>query len=113
MNTLKLAAMFFGFALLSGSAVCGLAEEKLSEPALEKVSGAVDMTDGVIRKVDKANNRITIRHGEIKNLEMPAMTMVFEVRDPGLLDKVTAGDKVKFRAEKSGTAFIVTDIQPL
>lgn len=75
-------------------------------------SAAADMTQGVIRKIDKANNKITIRHGEIKNLEMPGMTMVFQVKDPVLLDKVATGDKVKFRAEKRGAAFVVTAIQP-
>lgn len=73
---------------------------------------AADMTKGVIRKIDKANKKITIKHGEIINLEMPGMTMVFQVKDPVLLDKVVIGDKVKFRAEKTGTAFVVTDIQP-
>lgn len=74
-------------------------------------SGSAEMTEGVVRKVDKANNKITIKHGEIKNLEMPGMTMVFQVRDPLLLDKVIAGAMVKFRAEKSGTVFVITDIQ--
>ena len=80
--------------------------------ALPPSFDTTDLTEGVIRKIDKANKKITIKHGEIKNLEMPGMTMVFHVRDPVLLDKVVAGDKVKFRAEKSGTAFIVTEIQP-
>ena len=70
------------------------------------------MTEGEIRKIDKANKKITIKHGEIKNLEMPGMTMVFQVKDPVMLDKVKAGDKVKFRAEKAGSALVVTDIEP-
>lgn len=69
------------------------------------------MTDGEIRKIDKDAKKITIKHGEIKNLDMPGMTMVFQVKDPSLLDKVKAGDKVKFLAEKSGGAIVVTDIQ--
>ena len=70
-----------------------------------------DMTDGEIRKVDMENKKITIKHGEIKNLDMPGMTMVFQVKDPAVLDKVKTGDKVRFSAEKSGGAFVVTDIQ--
>lgn len=81
-------------------------------PGKETSSTAADMTQGVIRKIDRANQKITIRHGEIKNLEMPGMTMVFQVKDPLLLDKVAIGDKVRFRAEKRGAAFVVTDIQP-
>lgn len=72
---------------------------------------AVTLTDGVIRKVDKDAKKLTIRHGPIKNLDMPAMTMVFQVKDPAMLDKVNAGDKVKFFAEKIGGAFIVTGIE--
>jgi len=45
-------------------------------------------------------------------LEMPAMTMVFQVKDPALLDSVKVGDKVKFKAEKIGGAFVVVDVQP-
>ncbi|MEO7939398.1 MAG: copper-binding protein [Burkholderiaceae bacterium] len=76
------------------------------------MAAPADMTDGEIRKVDMETKKITIRHGEIKNLDMPGMTMVFQVKDPALLEKVKAGDKVKFSAEKSGGAIVVTDIQP-
>ena len=72
----------------------------------------LSMTDGEIRKVDMKSKKITIKHGEIKNLDMPGMTMVFQVKDPAMLDKIKAGDKVKFSAEKSGGAIVVTDIQP-
>ena len=69
------------------------------------------MTDGEIRKVDMESKKITIKHGEIKNLDMPGMTMVFQVKDPAMLDKVKAGDKVRFKAEKAGGAIVVTDIE--
>jgi Cu(I)/Ag(I) efflux system protein CusF len=72
---------------------------------------AVDMTDGEVRKVDKGASKVTIKHGEIKNLEMPPMTMVFQVKDAALLDNVKAGDKVKFRAEKAGSGYVVTAIE--
>ena len=73
--------------------------------------GADDMTEGEVRKIDKENKKITIKHGEIKNLEMPGMTMVFQLKDPSVLDTLKAGDKVKFRAEKSGGTLMVTQIQ--
>ena len=69
------------------------------------------MTEGEIRKVDLENKKITIKHGDIKNLEMPGMTMVFQVKDAALLDKVKMGDKVRFKAEKANGAIVVTDIQ--
>ncbi len=69
------------------------------------------MTDGEVRKVDKENKKITLRHGEIKNLGMPGMTMVFQVKDPAMLDAVKQGDKVMFKAEKANGALVVTEIQ--
>lgn len=71
-----------------------------------------DLTDGEIRKIDKASSKLTIKHGPIKSLDMPGMTMVFQVRSAALLDKVQAGDKVRFHAEKDGEKFFVTEIQP-
>lgn len=74
---------------------------------------ALERTDGVVRKVDKDAKKITIRHGEIKSLGMPPMTMVFQVNDAALLDPIKPGDTIQFRAEKSsGGAFIASDIAP-
>ena len=78
--------------------------------AMQMSAGA--MTDGEVRKVDKENKKITLKHGEIKNLEMPGMTMVFQVKDPAMLDMVKPGDKVMFKAEKANGALVVTEIQP-
>lgn len=69
------------------------------------------MTDGEVRKIDKDAGKLTLKHGEIKNLDMPGMTMVFQVKEPALLDKVKVGDKVKFRAEKAGSGYVVTVIE--
>lgn len=69
------------------------------------------LAEGEIRKVDKDAKKITIKHGEIKSIDMPPMTMVFQVKDAALLDKVKAGDKVKFAAEKQGSAYFVTAIE--
>ena len=71
------------------------------------------MADGVIRKIDKSLKKITIKHGEIKNLDMPGMTMVFQVKDEALLNKVKPGDAVKFHVEKQDGALVVTEIEPV
>ena len=73
---------------------------------------AQEMAQGEVRKVDKEAQKITIKHGEIKNLEMPPMTMVFRVKEPAMLDAVKAGDKVWFQAEKTGGQYVVTRIKP-
>lgn len=68
-------------------------------------------TEGEVRKVDKEAGKITLKHGPIPNLEMPAMSMVFRAKDPKILDQVKAGDKVRFKAENIGGALTVTEIQ--
>lgn len=68
------------------------------------------LSDGEVRKVDKDAKKITIRHGPLVNLDMPAMTMVFQVKDPAMLDTVNAGDKIRFTADKIGGAFTVIGI---
>ena len=73
------------------------------------VGGA--MTDGEIRKVDKEAGKLTIKHGPIKNLDMPAMTMVFKVMDAAMLDQVAAGDKIRFGVEKVNGALTVQQIE--
>ena len=72
---------------------------------------AGEMTDGEVRRVDKEAGKLTLRHAEIKSLDMPAMTMVFQVKEPALLNLVKVGDKVRFRAEKSGSGYVVTAIE--
>ncbi|MCE9657965.1 MAG: copper-binding protein [Burkholderiales bacterium] len=85
--------------------------------ALLLVAGAAEaqaiaaMTAGEVRKVDLEQKKITLRHDEIRSLDMPAMTMVFQVSDPALLAKVKVGDKVRFVAEKAGGALVVTSIE--
>ena len=69
------------------------------------------MSEGEVRRVDKEAKKITIRHGPLANLDMPAMSMVFQVKDRAMLDQVKAGDKVKFRAEKINGAFTLVEIQ--
>jgi Cu(I)/Ag(I) efflux system protein CusF len=74
---------------------------------------SAQFAEGEVRKVDKETGKITLKHGPIANLEMPAMSMVFQVKDPALLDQVKAGDKIRFQAEKTGTQYTVTHIEPV
>jgi Cu/Ag efflux protein CusF len=86
------------------------ADDRAGAAALT-IAQAPALAEGEIRKVDKEAKKLTIKHGPIANLDMPPMTMVFQVKDPALLDRVKAGDKVKFRAEKEGGAYLVTSIE--
>lgn len=68
-------------------------------------------TEGEVRKVDTAQQKITLKHGEIKSLDMPPMTMAFRVKDPAVLGQFAVGDKVRFTVEKVDGAYTVTSIQ--
>lgn len=72
---------------------------------------AAPLTSGVIKKIDKEQGKITIKHGAIVNLGMPGMTMVFHVSDPKMLDSATEGDQIKFVAEKVNGALTVTRLE--
>ena len=70
------------------------------------------LTEGEVRKVDATAGKVTLKHGEIANLDMPPMTMVFTVRDKALLANLKPGDKVSFTAEKEDGLYVVTTLQP-
>ena len=71
------------------------------------------LTEGEVRKIDKDAKKLTIRHGPIANLEMPAMTMVFQVKDSAMLEKVKVGDRIGFVAEKAGGVLTITHIEAM
>lgn len=68
------------------------------------------MSTGEVKKIDKEQGKITIKHGELKNLGMPGMTMVFRVKDVAMLDKLTVGQKIKFIAENVDGALTVVKV---
>ena len=70
-----------------------------------------DLAEAEVRTINKEAGKITLKHGEIKNLDMGAMTMVFQVTDKTMLDKVKEGDKVNFTAEKIRGQYTVTGIE--
>jgi Cu(I)/Ag(I) efflux system protein CusF len=66
---------------------------------------------GEVVKIDKSAARITLKHGPIKTLDMDAMTMVFRVADPAMLDAVKPGDKVRFEAGRVNGAITITAME--
>jgi len=80
--------------------------------AMAAMGGAVHAqtptSAGEVTKLDKAGNRVTLKHGEIKNLDMPPMTMTFRVSDPKLLEGVAVGDRVRFVADRVEGQYTVT-----
>ncbi len=108
----RLAAAFLPLGLLAVGAAHAQADAHAGRHAQAAASSATTvLADGEVRKVDKDAGKITLKHGPIKNLEMPPMTMVFQVQDRAFLDKVKTGDKVRFAAEEKSGAYVVTAIE--
>jgi Cu(I)/Ag(I) efflux system periplasmic protein CusF len=76
-------------------------------------AASLPMADGEVRKVDKEQGKVTLRHGPIANLDMPGMTMVFKVADVRMLDALQQGDKVRFTADKVDGTMTVTAIEAI
>lgn len=82
-----------------------------TEPGKAGTRQTPSLTNGEVRKVNKEDGKITLRHGDIPHLDMPGMTMVFVVKDKSMLDKVQPGDKVRFMVVDEKGQMVVTDIQ--
>lgn len=110
LSTWSLAGLLFA----AGSA---LAQAQAPTPATTSTAAAENSematSEAEVRKVDLSAGKITLKHGEIKNLDMPPMSMVFQVKDPALLSQVKAGDKVKFTADKINGAYTVLTLEPV
>lgn len=77
----------------------------------QMASESAMLVGGEVRKVDRDAQKLTIKHGPLPNLDMPAMTMVFRVKDQSMLDRVKAGDRIRFSAVNVGGALTVTQIE--
>ena len=102
----------FRYALLVSIAALGISTAAHAQPSSgAPAATAAELAEGEVRKVDKDGKKLTLKHGPLKNLDMPAMTMVFQVKEGAILDRVQAGDKVRFQAEKIDGKFTVTRLE--
>lgn len=108
MKTYLLAAAVSMAALISTPS---FAETDHGAHHVDAAGAAASMTDGTVKKVDKAAGKMTIAHGPLENLGMPGMTMVFRVKDPAMLERVKAGDKIRFAAEKINGGITVVQLE--
>ena len=70
-----------------------------------------EWVDGEVRRIDREQGRVTLRHGDIRSLDMPPMTMVFHLPDARLIDSLTPGDSVRFRVIAEGTRYRITALE--
>ncbi len=115
-----LAVFFSGFAFADGKNHEPIKDAKMMKDSNHMADGkpmpmaqaAGDMTEGEIKRISKGSRKLTIKHGEIKNLDMPPMTMTFTVSDDKMLETVKKGDMVKFKVEAVNGQMVVTEIMP-
>lgn len=115
MNNMKqliaVSALAWGVALPAASfAQMGMEPGKAQASSMAQPAS---MTEGEVKKVDPDAGKVTIKHGPIKNMDMPGMTMVFTAKDKSLLTNVKAGDKIRFTVESEGGKMVLTEIQPM
>jgi Cu(I)/Ag(I) efflux system periplasmic protein CusF len=96
---------------LSGTAFAQTTADHSAHHPTAASAAAAATSDGEVRKVDKEQGKVTLKHGLIANLDMPGMTMVVKVADPKMLDSLKPGDKVKFAASNTDGAITVTAIE--
>jgi Cu/Ag efflux protein CusF len=111
---------FLVLALVASAAVAGQATDATGQhahdhPAATAASptdaAAAAQTEGEVRKVDVAAQKLTVKHGRIENLGMSPMTMVFRVKDPAFLAQVKPGDQIKMRVERIDGALTIVALQ--
>lgn len=74
-------------------------------------AATLELADGEVTKIDSEAGKITLRHGELKNLRMPGMTMAFRVQDAAMLEQLKVGDKVRFAADRVNGAITVVQLE--
>ena len=110
----KINLLLVAAALFAGSTGLAMAASHVQSAPLDATAApavTTKLTSGEVRKIDTEQDKLTIKHGPIENLQMPGMTMVFKAADPAMLKKLQVGDKIEFAAEKANGAIVMTTVQ--
>lgn len=81
------------------------------DKAMDPAAMTTTLSEGLVKKVNKAQRTLTIRHGPLENLGMPGMAMVFRVQDASWLGQVKPGDTIRFLADRVNGVFTVTTLE--
>ena len=111
-KTIISAAAVLGSVALAAQALAHEGHDHERQGAASVTAAAGPLSDGEVKKIDKSAAKVTIKHGPLQNLDMPAMTMVFKVKDPAMLDALKVGDKIHFAAEKVHGSLTLTQWEP-
>lgn len=111
MNDIRTSLMApLALALSFGMATAG-AQTTPATPAAATSASTAELSSGEVVRWDPRTQKVTLRHGPIKNLDMPGMTMVFKLEDAAAASLMQPGAKVRFRAEQVQGAYVVTRVE--
>jgi len=102
--------LLFVTALAFAAAAPALAQHAGHGSAKPAAAAAGELADGEVRRIDKTRGTVLLKHGEIKSINMGAMTMSFKLKDPKMAEPLKEGDKVRFAVEQKGDDLIITAI---
>jgi len=112
-NSILMAAAILGARLAFQASAQDSHNHHATNEAKPAANASAALTDGEVRKIDKAAGKITIKHGPMPKFDMPAMTMAYRVKDKAMLDNLKPGDKIKFDADGVGGEFTVLRLERL
>ena len=110
-NSILLAVSMLGAAFALQASADDSHTHRTMHAAAAAASSA--LTDGEVRKVDQAAGKVTIKHGPMPKFDMPAMTMVYRVKDKAVLEGLKPGDRIKFDVDGAGSEFTVLRLEQL
>lgn len=90
----------------------GAHQQHAMEVGVPAEGGELPKVGAEVRRVNPRANTLSLRHEAIPNLDMPPMTMVFQVGDPGFLEGVAAGDRVWVTIDQIDGAYTVLSVEP-
>jgi Cu(I)/Ag(I) efflux system protein CusF len=95
---------------VAGSLLFSLASVAQTSEQTDSVKTEAAYTDGEVKRIDMSSGKITIKHGFIKSLDMPPMTMVFTVKEKALLNDIAVGDQVRFIVISDNGKMVITEM---
>jgi len=110
-NAILFAVSILGAALAFQASAEDSHKHDAQAAAKPAAAAGAALTDGEVRKVDKAAGKVTIKHGHMPKFDMPPMTMAYRVKDKSMLDKLKPGDKIKFDVDGAGSEFTVLHLE--
>jgi Cu(I)/Ag(I) efflux system periplasmic protein CusF len=112
-NLLLIATLFLGAGLAYQASADDSHTRDAKNAAKPAAAASAALTEGEVRKIDKAAGKITIKHGAMPKFDMPPMTMAYRVKDKAMLDHLKPGDKIKFDADGVGGEFTVLRLEKM